>query len=41
MPFTPFKKSFREPLTSEDLQVLIADSVSEGYFVEYKGSYTL
>jgi len=37
MPFRPFKKSIREPLTPEDLQALIADSVSEGYFVEYKG----
>ncbi len=36
MPFSPFKKSIREPLTPEDLQALIADSVSEGYFVEYK-----
>ncbi len=36
MPFSPFKKSIREPLTSEDLQSLIVDSVSEGYFVEYK-----
>jgi Putative DNA-binding domain len=37
MPFSPFKKSIREPLTSEDLKMLIADSISEGYFVEYKG----
>lgn len=37
MPFNPFKKSIREPLTPEDLQALIADSVAEGYFVEYKG----
>lgn len=37
MPFNPFKKSIREPLTPEDLEALIADSVSEGYFVEYKG----
>jgi len=36
MPFSPFKKSIREPLTPEDLQMLVADSVSEGYFVEYK-----
>jgi hypothetical protein len=38
MPFNPFKKSIREPLTPEDLQALIADSVAEGYFVEYKGT---
>ncbi len=37
MPFSPFKKSLRESLTPEDLQVLVTDSVSEGYFVEYKG----
>src|SRR6266700_4989946 len=37
MPFNPFMKSLREPLTPEDLEVLITDSVSEGYFVEYKG----
>ena len=37
MPFNPFKKSIREPLTPEDLEMLIIDSVSEGYFVEYKG----
>lgn len=36
MPFSPFQKSFREPLTPEDLYVLVANSVSEGYFVEYK-----
>jgi Putative DNA-binding domain len=36
MPFSPFKKSLRESLAPEDLQVLIADSVAEGYFVEYK-----
>ena len=37
MPFNPFKKSLREPLAADDLDVLITDSVSEGYFVEYKG----
>jgi hypothetical protein len=39
MPFNPFKKSFREPLTPEDLDVLVTDTVSEGYFIEYKGSF--
>ncbi len=37
MPFSPFKKSISDPLTSEDLQLLISSSVAEGYFVEYKG----
>ena len=36
MAFSPFKKSLRESLTPEDLQLLVADSVSEGYFVEFK-----
>jgi len=38
MPYNPFKKSIRETLTPDDLQVLITDSVAEGYFVEYKGT---
>src|SRR5437588_5427959 len=38
MPYNPFNKPVRETLTPEDLQVLVADSVSEGYFVEYKGT---
>src|SRR6266576_2604557 len=38
MAYSPFKKSIRETLTPEDLQLLVTDSVAEGYFVEYKGT---
>jgi predicted HTH transcriptional regulator len=38
MAYSPFKKSIRETLTPDDLQVLVTDSVAEGYFVEYKGT---
>src|SRR5260370_35736646 len=37
MRFSHVKKSLRQCLTPDDLQVLGSDSVSEGYFVEYKG----
>jgi Putative DNA-binding domain len=37
MPYNPFDKPIGEALTAADLQLLITRSVSEGYFVEYKG----
>src|SRR5947209_2288430 len=37
MPYNPFDKPIGEALTIDDLQLLITRSVSEGYFVEYKG----
>lgn len=37
MPFNPFDKPIGEALAVADLQLLISRSVSEGYYVEYKG----
>jgi len=39
MPYNPFDKPIGEALTATDLQLLISRSVSEGYFVEYKGQW--
>ncbi len=38
MVYNPFKKPIREPLTPEDLEDLVTNTVSEGYNVEYKGT---
>lgn len=37
MPFNPFNKAIHEPFIADDLQQLITNQVSEGYYVEYKG----
>lgn len=37
MAYTPFEKLLGEPLSEDDLQVLIINEVAEGYYVEYKG----
>jgi hypothetical protein len=39
MPYNPFSKPIGEPLALNDLEELIARSVSEGYFVEYKADF--
>jgi len=38
MPFTPFDKPLDAALTPDDLQLLVARQVAEGYYVEYKGA---
>lgn len=39
MTYSPFDKPIREPLDESDLQKLISDSVTEGYYVEFKSDF--
>lgn len=39
MAFNPFEKNHNEQLTPEDLQLLVTNSVREGYIIEYKREF--